>query len=288
MSQRVAWSRDKVAEGHPVATVALIANVSRQAIYKTPKPSRRPQSCEVTDPIEQKIVDTCNDDDYQTDGYRMIAAVVARLLERPVNRKRVLRVMRKHNLNQRRRRPERRRRPGKFKVTRPNHLWHLDMTSVWVAEHGWTYLMAIIDTCTREIVGWQLTMRCRAQEAMEVIERSVQARGIRPDQLTLGTDNGSQFTARKTKALMPLLGVAHRRDGYRDPESQAFIESWFDKLKRREVWLNDYETLDDARLRIGRYVDRYHDRPHLSLNYRTPNEVARSWEEGQTVQKSAA
>lgn len=63
---------------------------------------------------------------------------------------------------------------------------------------------------------------------------------------------------------------------------------WFDKLKRREVWLNDYETLDDGRLRIGRYVDRYHDRPHSGLGYRTPNEVARTWEEGQTVHGSAA
>ena len=30
------------------------------------------------------------------------------------------------------------------------------MTSIWVAEHGWTYLNAIIDCCTREIVAWQL------------------------------------------------------------------------------------------------------------------------------------
>jgi hypothetical protein len=28
-----------------------------------------------------------------------------------------------------------------------NPLWHLDMTSVWVAEHGWVYLMAAIDCC---------------------------------------------------------------------------------------------------------------------------------------------
>ncbi len=138
MSQRVAWSRTKVAEGHPVATVARIANISRQAIYKTPTPTMKPQSRDISDPIEQKILDTCNEDDYRTDGYRMISAIVSRLLGRPVNRKRVLRVMRKHKLIQRKARPERRRRPGKFTVTRPDQLWHLDMTSVWVAEHGWT------------------------------------------------------------------------------------------------------------------------------------------------------
>jgi hypothetical protein len=71
---------------------------------------------------------------------------------RPVNRKRVLRVMRERRLIQRRRRLDRRRRPGFFCVERPDQLWHLDMTSVWVAEHGWVYLMAAIDCCTREIV----------------------------------------------------------------------------------------------------------------------------------------
>jgi hypothetical protein len=27
------------------------------------------------------------------------------------------------------------------------------MTSIWVAEHGWTYLNAAIDCCTREITA---------------------------------------------------------------------------------------------------------------------------------------
>jgi putative transposase len=45
----------------------------------------------------------------------------------------------------------RRKRPGFLRVTRPDELWHLDMTSVWVAEHGWCYLNAAIDCRTREI-----------------------------------------------------------------------------------------------------------------------------------------
>ena len=38
----------------------------------------------------------------------------------------------------------------------------MDMTSVWVAEHGWCYLNAAIDCCTREIAGFSLELRCRA------------------------------------------------------------------------------------------------------------------------------
>ena len=73
--------------------------------------------------------------------------------------------------------------------------------------------------------------------------------------------------------MLSALGVAHRRGGYRDPESQAFIESWFRYLKERCVWRHEFETLDQAREVITAYIDHYHDRPHSPLNYLTPAEV---------------
>jgi putative transposase len=192
-------------------------------------------------------------------------------------------------LIQRRRPLERRKRPGFFPIERPRQLWQLDLTSVWVAEHGWTYLMAVIDRCTREIVGWSLELRCRADEAIAVVEHAVAGHGIQKGELLLGSDNGSAFTARRFKAKLAELGIRHRRGGYRDPESQAFIESWFGKLKEREVWLNEYETLDDARHGIRGYVELYHHhRPHSSLNYQTPLEVRRTREDHQGLQKLAA
>src|SRR5262249_6919136 len=153
------------------------------------------------------------------------------------------------------------------------------LTSIWVAERGWTYLMAIIDCCTREIVAWQLELRYRADEAIALVERAAALYAIQEGGLTLGSDNGSAFTARRFRGRLAELGIRHRRGGYRDPESQAFIESWFGKLKEREVWLNEYETLDDARRGIGGYVDRYHHRAHSGLDYRTPDEVHRTWED---------
>ncbi len=151
MRQRVARSREVVAEGYSPSAVARVAGISRQALYRTPTPRRPPTRRAVCDPVEQAIVEEAQAN--QTDGYRMVCAFVRRRLGIPVNRKRVLRVMREQKLIQRRRPPERRGRPGFFRVERPRQLWQLDMTSVWVAEHGWTYLMAIIDCCTREITG---------------------------------------------------------------------------------------------------------------------------------------
>jgi putative transposase len=147
------------------------------------------------------------------------------------------------------------------------------MTAVWVAEHGWCYLNAIIDCCTRELVGRDLTVRCRAQQAIAVIERAVAEQAIRPGMLTLGTDNGSAFTARATRLVLSALGVAHRRGGYRDPDSQPFIESWFRYLNERCVSRHEFEPLDHASEVIAAYIDHYHDRPHSPLNYLTPAEV---------------
>jgi putative transposase len=289
VSQRVARSRELVAAGEKPAVVARVSQISRQAIYRTPTPRRSPDAARraPVSEVEQAIVEEAGAN--PTDGYRMITAFVSRKLGRRVNRKRVLRVMRERTLIQRRTHEPRRRRPGFFKVERPGQLWHMDMTSIWVAEHGWVYLNAIIDCCTREIVGWDLSVRCRAKEAIAVIEHAVHTQGIRPGTLTLGTDNGSAFTARATRLALSGLGVAHRRGGYRDPESQAFIESWFRYLKERCVWRHEFETLDQAREVIAAYITRYHDRPHSRLDYRTPREVRQTWDDAQgALQNHAA
>jgi putative transposase len=287
--QRVAYARTLVAEGHSPSALARILKVSRQAIYRVPTqpPGSATRLRPPVDEIEKAIVEVAENN--PTDGYRLVTAWVCRKLGRAINRKRVLRVMRERKLIQRHCVEPRRRRPGFFKVTRPGELWHLDMTSVWVAEHGWCYLNAIIDCCTREIVGWDLTVRCRAKEAIAVIERAVAEQRVHPGMLTLGTDNGSAFTARATRLVLSGLGVSHRRGGYRDPESQAFIESWFRYLKQRCVWRHEFETLDQAREVIAAYIDHYHDRPHSRLNYRTPREVRQTWDDASgALQKQAA
>jgi putative transposase len=266
--------------------VARVLQVNRSGLYRTPR--RRPtgQRRPLLDAVDQLIVDVARDN--PTDGTRMVAALTSQRLGKQVNRKRAQRVMREQRLLQRHRPLRRRRRPGFFRVERPNQLWHLDMTAVWVAEHGWTYLNAAIDCCTRELVGWSLELRCRAEEAVELVDWAALARAVEPGELTLGTDNGSAFTSRAFRARLGELGITHRRGGYRDPESQAFIESWFGKLKERLVWRSEFETLDQARKEIANYVDSYHHRPHSGLRYRTPAEVRRTWEDGQRLAKSAA
>ena len=286
MKERVARSRELVAGGRRPAVVARVMQVTRQAIHRTPKPRRTPQRQPPLGPVERAIVEVAREN--PTDGTRMVAALASRELGGQVNRKRAQRVMREQRLLQRHRPTGRRRRPGFFRVERPDQLWHMDMTSVWVAEHGWCYLNAAIDCCTREIAGWGLEVRCRAEEAIAVVDRASFAHGVEPGELVLGTDNGTAYTSRRFRSHLKDLGIAHRRGGYRDPESQAFIESWFSKLKERLIWRSEFETLEQAREEIAAYIDRYHRRPHSGLGYRTPLEVRATWDDPFRLRKEAA
>ena len=280
MSVRVSRARAVVATGRRPAVVARVAGISRQAIYRPL--TRRPASAGpgAGRPGDDEIVEVAKAN--PTDGTRMVAALASRELGEAVNRKRAQRVMRAHGLLQPTRGTDRRRRPGFFRVTRPDELWHMDMTKVWTAAHGWVYLHVIVDCCTREIAGWTLDLRTRSQEAMACVEAALLARAVQPGTLTIGTDNGSQFTSRDFRRHLSARGVAHRRGGYRDPESQAFIESWFGQFKKRCAWRAEWETIDHARREITTYIDTYHHRPHSGIGYRTPAEVAQTWRTLQT------
>jgi hypothetical protein len=191
---RVARSRELVAQGRPAALVARVAGISRQAIYR--RPTRPPRGQRRALSREDEVILGVAREN-PTDGTRMDPALASRELGEAVNRKRAQRLMREHRLLQRHRPLGRRRRPGFFRVERPDQLWHMDMTSVWVAEHGWCYLNAAIDCCTCEITAWSLDVRCRAAEAIVVVDQAVIARAVRPGTLTLGTDNGTALTSRR-------------------------------------------------------------------------------------------
>lgn len=228
---RAARARELVAAGDQPTAVARVARISRQAIYRPP--TWRPPAAGPGQPSEADVAIVEVAKANPTDGTRMVAAIASRELGEAINRKRVQRIMRAHRLLQPVRGLDRRRRPGFFRVTRPDELWHMDMTKVWTASHGWGCLHAIIDCCTREIAAWTLDLRGRTQEAVACVESAVLDRGVAVGTLTLGTDNGTQFTSRGFRRHICDHGIAHRRGGYRDPESQAFIESWFGQFKKR-------------------------------------------------------
>jgi putative transposase len=98
------------------------------------------------------------------------------------------------------------------------------------------YLVSVIDCCTREIVGWDLSLRCRTDEALAALNHAVlQALpfGSRGTGLTLTTDNGTQFTSARYVETLNRLGITHRRTAYNHPEGNSYIERFHRSLGNR-------------------------------------------------------
>ena len=160
---------------------------------------------------DQEIVLACGEKPAY--GYRRVVWWLGRHHGLLINGKRALRVMRERGLlvRQRRFQVSRRKDWGKVEAPYPNHVWQSDMTKVWAGPSvGWAYLVSVIDCCTREIVGWDLSLRCRTDEALAALNRAVLEVlpfGSRGMGLTLTTDNGTQFTSARYVETLNQLGV---------------------------------------------------------------------------------
>jgi len=254
--------------------VAAALMISRSSLYyrKKPRGSRADRNW------DERIVQACGEKPAY--GYRRVTWWLRRKEGLQVNRKRVLRVMRERSLlvRSRRLRARRKKEWGRVEATQPNQIWQSDMTKIWAGPAvGWAYLVCVIDCCTREIVGWNLSHRCRTEEALNALEQAVLQRlpaGSRESDLILTTDNGTQFTSARFMETLARLGIAHRRTAYHHPEGNSYIERFHRSLKEEEVWTSEYRSLAEARENIGRYLEEYnHDRPHRGVDNRTPHEA---------------
>ena len=224
-------ARQLVAQGSEAKLVAETIGISRSSLYYQPKPhvSRADRSQDAA------IIVACGDKPAY--GYRRVSWWLWRKQGLTVNGKRVLRVMRERGLlvAPRRLRARRQKEWGRVMAEAPNQVWQSDMTKVWAgANVGWAYLVSVIDCCTREIVGWDLSLRCRTQEAIAAVERAVlqaMADGSRGSGLVLTTDNGTQFTSTRFVDTLSRLGITHRRTAYNHPEGNGLIERFHRSLK---------------------------------------------------------
>jgi putative transposase len=217
-------ARELVTQGYTATLVATALEISRSSLYyrKRPRDSRADRT------YDEQIVMACGEK--LAYGYRRVTWWLQRKKGLSVNRKRVLRVMRERGLlvRSRRLRARRKKERGRVEAAEPNQIWQTDMTKIWAGPAvGWAYLVSVIDCCTREIVGWNLSHRCRTEDALAAVEQAVLERlpaGSREKNLTLTTDNGTQFTSSRFVETLVRLGVTHRRTAYHHPEGNSCTE----------------------------------------------------------------
>ncbi len=89
----------------------------------------------------------------------------------------------------------------------------------------------------------------------------------------VNTDQGAQFTADAFTACLLAANIQVGMDDRGRALDNVFCERLWRSVKYEDIYLNQYETVRQLHAGLTAYFDFYNqDRPHQSLNYRTPAE----------------
>jgi putative transposase len=155
-------------------------------------------------------------------------------------------------------------------VTRPNQVWAMDITYIPMAR-GFIYLAAVVDWFSRRVLAWRLSITMEASFCIEALEEAL-SKNDKPE--IFNTDQGSQFTSDDFTGLLRKNGIDISMDGKGRWRDNVFVERVWKSIKYEEVYLHAYETVQEARTSIGKYLEFYNaTRPHSSLNGFTPDQV---------------
>jgi putative transposase len=155
-------------------------------------------------------------------------------------------------------------------INRPNQVWCADITYIPV-QHGFFYLVAIMDWATRHVLSWRQSNTMDAGFCVEALREAMAQYG-KPE--IFNTDQGSQFTSFAFTGLLKEAEIKISMDGRGRCMDNIFIERLWRSLKYEAIYLQDLTDGFKAEQVIGDWISFYNtERPHSSLDDQTPQEA---------------
>lgn len=155
-------------------------------------------------------------------------------------------------------------------VRRPNQVWSTDITYIRL-EHGFAYLVAVIDWYSRKVLSWRLSNTLDTIFCLEAFNEALVEYGSLE---IFNTDQGCQFTSGEFTGVLRTHDIRISMDGKGRALDNIFVERLWRSVKYEDIYLKHYNTMDEARHGLATYFRFYNfERPHQPLNNRTPSEV---------------
>jgi transposase InsO family protein len=163
-----------------------------------------------------------------------------------------------------------------FRQAAPDQAWAADITYIPTQE-GWLYLAAVIDLCSRKIVGWATADHLRADLTSQALGMALLHRQPPPG-LLHHSDRGVQYACDDYQDLLQRHGLQCSMSRTGNCYDNAVMESFFGTLKTELVYHENYPTRAAAHQSLFEYIEVFYNRQrrHSTLGYVSPAEFEAS------------
>ena len=165
---------------------------------------------------------------------------------------------------------------------RPNQLWVSDITYMVVClnaetgEYDFCYLSLVTDYYTKEIIGWCVGETLEAKFAIEALNMALSRLNGNPAKdLIHHSDRGVQYASFDYTDILKENNIKISMTECGDPKDNAVAERVNGIIKNELLMGMSFFSIDEVRRALKVAIDFYNnERPHMSLDWKTPAEAA--------------
>lgn len=127
------------------------------------------------------------------------------------------------------------------------------------------YVATFMDLYTREVVGWQVSVKHTKELVIDALIDSIKTLGKIPH--IVHTDQGTEYNSKEYLKLLTTIGINISMSRKRSPWENGYQESYYNNFKTDlGLEFDRFETLGELVEAIHHTIDYYnHHRIHLSL-----------------------
>jgi len=174
------------------------------------------------------------------------------------------------------RRRAKKRLPARVKQTlfhpeQMNQVWSIDFMSDSLWDGRKFRLLNVIDDYNREVLWMEADTSLPALRVVRALQMLEESRGL---PAMIRVDNGPEFISSQLDCWCreKKITLAFIQPG--KPTQNAFVERCNGNIRKELLNAYVFKTLDEVREKAEEYkYDYNHNRPHKSLNYRTPADL---------------
>ena len=159
-------------------------------------------------------------------------------------------------------------------VERINQVWVSDITYIRIGVRRFAYLFIVMDLYSRNIIGYRFGYSLETRWGVEALESAIKRAGRKVEGVIHHSDHGIQYMSKEYTELIEKSGMILSMGEIGNAYDNAYAERVIGILKSEYGLGESFLNYELAREAIRESISLYNnERPRLSLNYATPEEV---------------